>query len=253
MESNYRTDRNTPAFGRTGALPTVTFDAGLRAYMLRIYNIMAMGLMLTGLAAWGAANIPALTNLLYVTRPEGGISGMTGLGMIVAFAPLAMIFGLGFGINRIQASTAKGVFMLFSVLMGLSLSSIFFTYTTESIARVFFISAGTFAGVSLWGYTTKRDLTGMGHFMIMGLIGLIIASLVNIFMQSSALQFATSVVGVIVFTGLTAWDTQRLKEMYAENAGSEAVGKLAVMGALSLYLDFINLFMSLLQLLGRRE
>ena len=252
MDFEYRNDRSNPSLGRTDAR-AVTFDAGLRSYMLRIYNIMAMGLVLTGLSAWAAASIPAVTNMLYVVRPDGGIGGMTLLGMIVAFSPLIMIFGMGFGINKIKSSTAQGAFMLFSVLMGLSLSSIFFTYTTESIARTFFISAGTFAGVSLWGYTTKKDLTGMGHFMMMGFIGLVIASLVNLFLHSSALQFAVSVVGVIVFTGLTAWDTQRLKEMYAEGAGREATNKLAVMGALTLYLDFINLFMSLLQLLGRRE
>lgn len=250
MLNRYNFDNST-AVGRGSS--AVGFDAGLRSFMLRIYNMMAIGLVLTGLSAWATATIPALTSIMYVVRPDGGIAGVTLFGMLVTFSPLVVVFAMGFGMQRMKASTAGAVFMLFSVLMGLSLSSIFFTYTTESIARTFFITSATFAGMSLWGYTTKRDLTGMGHFMIMGVVGLVFASIVNLFLQSSALQFAVSVIGVIAFTGLTAYDTQKLKEMYARGADRESTNKLVVNGALTLYLDFINLFIFLLQLLGRRE
>jgi len=250
MTPQYPSDRPS-VFGRVGAV-AATFDAGLRAYMIRIYNYMAIGLVLTGLTAWGVANTPALMGLFYTTTETGRV-GLSGLGMVAVFAPLAFVFFLGMGINRMQASTARNLFFAYSVLMGISLSSVFFAYTSESIAHTFFITAGTFAATSLWGYTTRRDLTGMGHFMLMGLFGLVIASLVNIFFHSSAVQFATSVLGVVIFTGLTAWDTQKLKEMYSVQANGEATAKLAVMGALSLYMDFINLFLYLLRFLGRRE
>ena len=174
---------------------------------------------------------------------------------IIILAPFGFVLALSYGVNRMQASTMQALFWLFSAVMGLSLASIFLVYTGASIARVFFITAGTFAAMSIYGYTTQRDLSGMGSFMMMGLIGIIIASLVNLFIASSALQFAISVIGVIVFTGLTAWDTQRIKEMYFEidYSDGQMAGKTAIMGALSLYLDFINLFMMLLQLLGARR
>lgn len=251
MDFQYRNDRSA-SFGRVEAARSTTLDAGLRAYMIRIYNIMAGGLVLTGATAWLVANMPALFNLFYTVAPDGR-TGLSLLGMIAVFAPLGLVFFLGMGLERMKAATARNVFFAYSVLMGISLSTVFLTYTSESVARTFFITAGTFAGVSLWAYTTRRDLTGLGHFMMMGLIGLVIASLVSFFFHSSALQFAISVIGVVVFTGLTAWDTQRFKEMYAAQAGAEANAKLAVMGALNLYMDFINLFLYLLRFMGRRE
>lgn len=231
------------SFGRVGTVPTVQFDAGLRAFMLQVYNLMALGLGLTGVTALVVSSSPALSSLFLGSS----------LRMVVMLAPLGFMLVLSFGINRLQAGTARAIFIAFSVVMGISLSTIFLVYTNESIARTFFVTAGTFLGMSLYGYTTKRDLTGMGSFLVMGLFGLVIASLVGLFFQSSALQFAISVIGVLIFTGLTAWDTQRLKESYSSSAGLEASNKLAVYGALSLYLDFINLFMYLLRFMGRRE
>jgi FtsH-binding integral membrane protein len=227
-------------------------DAGLRAYMLRVYNYMASGLLLTGIVAYTFAQTPALMELLYSATPDGRLQP-TLLAYIVMFAPLAFILVLSFGINRIQASTAQALFWVFSVVMGLSITHIFLTYTGTSIARVFFISAATFAGMSLYGYTTKRDLSKFGSFLLMGLIGIIIAGLVNLFLQSSALQFVISVIGVLVFVGLTAHDTQTIKHMYYESDTADTMTKKAVMGALSLYLDFLNLFLLLLHLFGDRR
>jgi uncharacterized protein len=222
----------------------VDIDVGLRDYMLRIYNYMASGLALTGIVAYFFASSGLYREL-----------AQTPLIYLVILAPFGFVLALSYGINRMQASTAQALFWLFSAVMGLSLASIFLVYTGASIARVFFITAGTFAAMSIYGYTTQRDLSGMGSFMMMGLIGIIIASVVNLFLASSALQFAISVIGVIVFVGLTAWDTQRIKQMYFEidHSDGQMAGKTAIMGALSLYLDFINLFMMLLQLLGARR
>jgi FtsH-binding integral membrane protein len=221
----------------------VGIDVGLRQYMLRIYNYMASGLALTGIVAY------AFAQYLYA-HPALAHSPVM---FVIMLAPLGLVMWLSFGIQRMQASTAQTVFWIYAGVMGLSLASIFLVFTGASIARVFFITAGTFAAMSLYGYTTRRDLSGFGSFLFMGLIGIIIAGLVNIFIHSSALQFAISVIGVIVFTGLTAWDTQQIKEMYYEGADSEIAGKVAIMGALRLYLDFINLFMMLLQLMGNRR
>jgi uncharacterized protein len=222
----------------------VDIDVGLRDYMLRIYNYMASGLALTGIVAYFFASSGLYREL-----------AQTPLIYLVILAPFGFVLALSYGINRMQASTAQALFWLFSAVMGLSLASIFLVYTGASIARVFFITAGTFAAMSIYGYTTQRDLSGMGSFMMMGLIGIIIASVVNMFLASSALQFAISVIGVIVFVGLTAWDTQRIKQMYfgIDHSDGQMAGKTAIMGALSLYLDFINLFMMLLQLLGARR
>lgn len=221
----------------------VDIDVGLRDYMLRIYNYMASGLALTGIVAY------VFAQYLYV-HPAVARSPVM---FLIMLAPLGLVMWLSFGINRMQASTAQALFWLYSGLMGLSLASVFLVFTGASIARVFFITAGTFAVMSLYGYTTRRDLTQFGSFLFMGLIGIIIAMLVNVFIASSALQFAISVIGVIVFTGLTAWDTQQIKEMYVAYDDGQVAGKKAVMGALRLYLDFINLFMMLLQLLGARR
>lgn len=231
----------------------VAYDAGLRAYMLKIYNYMASALALTGIVALGASKSEAVLSALYTVQ-NGQIAGMSGLGWIVALAPIGLVLWLGFGINRLSTTAAQGIFWAYAALVGLSLTSIFLLYTGESIARTFFVTAGTFGAMSIYGYTTKRDLTGMGQFLIMGLIGLIIASIVNMFMQSSALGFATSVIGVLIFVGLTAYDTQKLKGMYYQVAGnSEALAKASIMGALNLYMDFINIFIYLLRFMGDRR
>ena len=221
---------------------TAQIDEGLRSYMLSVYNYMGLGLALTGLVAFLTASTPAIYVPIFSTP----------LKWVVMLAPLGFVFFLSFRIQKMSLGAAQLTFWAFATVMGLSMASIFLVFTGESIARVFFITAGVFGAMSLYGYTTKRDLSAWGSFLFMGLIGIIIAALVNIFLQSSALQFAISVIGVLVFTGLTAYDTQRIKEVYFEVAGhAEAIGKATIMGALSLYLDFINLFMMLLQLFGQ--
>ena len=224
-------------------------DVGLRQYMLRVYNYMASGLVLTGIFAYGGVKVPALLNLMYAAGPSGALQP-TMFAYIIMFSPLAFVLALNFGIQRMKASTAQAMFWAFAAIMGLSLTHIFLVYTGASITRVFFITAGTFASMSLYGYTTKRDLSKFGSFLFMGLIGIIIASVVNMFMQSSAMAF---VISVVVFVGLTAHDTQNIKRMYVEGEHSETASKKAVMGALSLYLDFLNLFIMLLHLLGDRK
>ena len=218
-------------------------DQGLRSYMLRIYNYMATGLGLTGLTAYFVAITPSLFNAIYGTP----------FYWIVALAPLGFVFYLSARLHKISFAKAQTVFWIFSGVMGLSMAYIFIAFTGASIARVFFITAGTFAGMSLYGYTTKKDLSGWGSFLFMGLIGIIIAMIVNIFLQSGMLSFIISCVGVLVFVGLTAYDTQRIKEMYYASDHPEISGKKAIMGALKLYLDFINLFIMLLHLFGQRR
>jgi hypothetical protein len=231
------------ARGRAGA-PSTAIDEGLRNYMLGIYNYMAGGVALTGVIAYLTAGSPAMTALIYGSA----------LGYVVMFAPLAFVLVMSFGMNRLSVGALQLTFWGFASVMGLSLSSIFLVYTDTSIAKVFFISATAFAALSLYGYTTKKDLSAMGTFMFMGLIGILIAMVVNFFLQSSALEFAISVIGVLIFAGLTAWDTQRLKLEYDHHGGvGEAAAKGSIMGALSLYLDFINMFLFLLRLLGSRE
>ena len=230
------------AYATRTAATQVAYDQGLRQHMLRVYNYMASGLFLTGAVAIG----------FYQSGWLYAIAG-TPLMWVVMLSPLAFVLVLSFGINRLSLFATQALFWAFAAVMGLSMSTIFAVYTGASIARVFFITAATFAAVSIYGYTTKADLSRFGTFLFMGLIGIVIASVVNIFLGSSALQFAISVIGVLVFTGLTAYDTQQIKETYDENYGGEAIGKLAVMGALSLYLDFINLFQMLLSLLGQRN
>src|SRR4051794_38322266 len=260
-------DRNYASpFGRAaGRIDAATVDAGLRSYMLRIYNYMSIGLAITGLAALGVymASVadPSATDAIRVgskfsLTPFGWQMYVGPLKWLFMLAPLAMVFAISAGINRFKPATSQMLFWVFSALMGISLSSIFLIYTHTSIVRVFFITAATFGALSLYGYTTKRDMSGMGSFLFMGLIGIIIASLVNLFLASSMLQFLVSVVGVLVFAGLTAWDTQRLKNDYIygyASQGGEIAEKAAITGALSLYLNFINLFTLLLQLLGQRD
>ncbi|MEB3702884.1 Bax inhibitor-1/YccA family protein [Candidatus Bealeia paramacronuclearis] len=217
------------------------YDAGLRAYMLKVYNYMALGLGLTG----GVAFVSATTSaILAVVMP---------LMWVFMLAPLALVFFLSFRIDKISFSTAQTVFWLYATLNGVAFSILFLAYTGDSIARVFFITAGTFGAMSLYGYTTQKDLTGWGSFLFMGLIGIILASVVNIFVGSSPLQFLISIGGVVIFTGLTAYDTQVIKEGYVQGFDDEVSGKQAIFGALRLYLDFINLFISLLRLLGDRR
>ena len=227
---------------RAGARVGVV-DEGLRSFMLSVFNYMGAALVVTGLVAFVVASTPAIYVPIFTTP----------LKWVVMLAPLAFVFGISAGLNRMSTSTLQMLFWAFAAVMGLSLASIFLVFTGESIARVFFITAATFGATALWGYTTKRDLSQFSTFLMMGLIGIVIASLVNIFVGSSALQFAISVIGVIVFTGLTAWDTQRLKETYYEYAGADVLTKTAIMGALSLYLNFINLFTMLLQLMGTQR
>jgi len=241
----------------SAATTAAVLDAGLRAYMLRVYNWMGSGLLLTGIVAYLIANTDAI-NLFYplVQTPFGMTRSATPLAMIAVFAPLAFVLVLSLGVNRLSTRTAQALFWVFCAAMGASLTNIFLIYTAESIVRVFFITAATFAATSLYGYTTKADLTRMGSFMMMGLFGIIIAGLVNMFFQSSALQFAISIIGVVVFVGLTAFDTQRIKADYVQFAyadGVDGAAKRSVYDALSLYLNFINLFMLLLQLLGNRN
>jgi FtsH-binding integral membrane protein len=258
-------DRNYASpFGRAaGRVDAATVDAGLRAYMLRIYNYMSIGLAITGLAALGVymaavttdpAGAAAKFGNAFLT-PFGYAMYVSPLKWLFILAPLAMVFVISAGIDRLRPATAQMLFWVFSALMGISLSSIL-VFTHTSIVRVFFITAATFGALSLYGYTTRRDLTGMGSFLIMGLFGIIIASLVNLFLASSMLQFVVSVVGVLVFAGLTAWDTQRLKNDYIygyASQGGDVAERAAITGALSLYLNFINLFTLLLQLLGQRD
>lgn len=234
MQPNvYRTIPNTVA----------ARDEGLRRYMLGIYRNMGIGLALTGLVALGVASTPALVALIFGTP----------LKWVAMFAPLAFVMFFSFRIDRMTTSGARTAFFAFAAVMGVSMASIFLVFTGTSIAQAFFTAAALFAGMSLWGYTTGRDLTRMSTFLMVGLIGVIGASLVNLFIGSSALQTIVSVAGVVVFTGLTAWDTQRLKSEYFAYAGTQAAEKLAIMGALSLYLNVINLFQLLLGLLGQRE
>ncbi|MDI9348498.1 MAG: Bax inhibitor-1/YccA family protein [Candidatus Symbiobacter sp.] len=234
-----------PIYGQT--IDTAAYDAGLRQYMVNIYRMMAGGLALTGVVAWFLAHQveqnPDLMAALYGTPMK----------WVIMFAPLVFVFIFAARIGVMSLSAAQTTFWVYAGLMGLSLASIFLVYTGQSVARVFFIAAATFGATSLYGYTTKTSLARFGSFLMMGVIGIIIASVVNIFVGSSALQFAISVIGVLVFTGLTAYDTQRLKEVYDGSMGEQNLGKLAVMGALTLYLDFINMFLMMLQLFGDRR
>ena len=238
------------------AQSTVVMDEGLRAYMLKVYNYMATGILLTGIIALISFKLSV------VTDSNGAILSLTSFGNTIFFsgwkwlvmlAPLGIVFYMSFGINKMSTSKAQTVFWIFAALMGLSLSWILMVYTSTSIARVFFITSATFGAMSIYGYTTKRDLTKLGSFLMMGLVGIIIASIVNIFLNSGPMYWIISVLGVLIFVGLTAYDTQKIKNMYTVSDSGEVMGKKAVMGALTLYLDFINLFIMLLRLFGQRR
>ncbi len=239
----------------TKSVDQAVIDEGLRAYMLKVYNYMTTGLVLTGFIAYffGKASVEAYLPQGVVLTPLGNTLFNSGLAWVIMLAPLGFVFYLSARINKMSSSAAQITFWIFASVMGLSMASIFIQFTGESIARVFFITAGTFGAMSLYGYTTKRDLTKLGGFLFMGLIGVIIASVVNIFFQSGLMAFVISVVGVLVFVGLTAYDTQNIKNMYYGGDSEEIGSKKALMGALKLYLDFINLFILLLQLFGQRR
>ena len=237
---------NTPNLGYrvgTGAQAGAVFDEGLRQHMLRVYNYMGVGLVVTGLVAFLVSSTPALYVPIFSSP----------LKYVVMLAPLAFVLLFSFKMQTMSAASAQAMFWAFCAVMGLSLASVFLVFTGTSIARTFFIAATMFGATSLYGYTTRRDLTQFSSFLIMGLIGVVIASVVNIFLGSTALQFAISVIGIAVFVGLTAWDTQTIKEQYAENFDAESQQKLAVFGALSLYLNFVNIFQLLLNFTGERE
>jgi len=232
-----------PRYGYAGTLDRAGIDEALRSYMLRVYNYMASGLALSGIVALAVNMSPALMQTLYGS----------GLGLVVTFLPLVLLLIMSFGANKMSATATQVLYWAFTATMGLSIAWIFRVYTGASVLRIFFITGGMFAAISLWGYTTKRDLTGMGSFLLMGLFGIVIASVVNIFLASSALQFAVSVISVLVFAGLAAFDTQRIKSEFNEADGAEVQSKMAIFGAVSLYLNFLNLFMALLQLFGQRN
>lgn len=245
---------NQARYGTVSRTDVGVIDEGLRAHMLRVYNYMAVGLALTAVAAWG-------TFRLAFVEQEGGLA-LTSIGMtlfnsplmwVVMLTPLGVVFFLSFRIQHMSVAAAQTTFWVYAGLVGISLGWILAAYTSSSVAQVFAITAATFGGMSLWGYTTKRDLTGWGNFLFMGLIGIIIAMVVNIFVGSSALEFAISVIGVLVFTGLTAYDTQKIKEEYYVGDDGTLAGRKAIIGALRLYLDFLNLFLMLLRLFGNRE
>ncbi len=272
--SDFDRDIAGAGFGRVSLANAAVIDAGLRAYMLRVYNYMVLGLAITGIAAFGiyflsVTNDPGsaarimrggteisvrIAGGMYLT-PIGHALFFSPLRWIVMLSPLAIVFALGFGAERLRPVTAQMLFWVYAALVGISLGVIFLVFTQTSIVRVFFITAASFGALSLWGYTTQRDLSGVGSFLIMGLFGIIIAALVNLFLQSTALQWVVSLVGVFIFAGLTAWDTQRLKNeyLYGLDGDGDTADRAAIMGALSLYLNFINLFTILLQLLGQRQ
>jgi len=240
--ANWSDPRTTAVPRSAGRDASAARDAGLRSYMLSVYNYMASGVLLTGIVALGFASSGLAQQVM-----------ATPLRYLIIFAPLAFVMVLSFGINRLSTTAAQGLFWAFAAVMGLSMSTIFLVYTGTSIATTFFATAAAFAGLSLFGYTTKKDLSGFGTFLIMGVVGLLVAMVINIFLQSPAMQMAISAIGVLLFAGLTAYDTQKIKSMYFQVQGSDFMGKSVVMGALTLYLDFINMFTFLLSFMGDRR
>jgi FtsH-binding integral membrane protein len=242
MMQNWNDPRTTGLNAASVGVPRAARDAGLRSYMLSVYNYMTSGILLTGIVA-----------LAFAASGYAAQVMATPLSWLIILSPLAIVFAMSFGANRMQTSTLQILFWTFATLMGLSMSTIFLVFTGISIAQTFFAVAAAFAGLSLWGYTTKKDLSGWGTFLIMGVVGLLVAMLINLFLQSSAMHMAISAIGVLLFAGLTAYDTQRIKSLYYHVAGSDMMGKVVIMGALSLYLDFINMFQFLLSFMGSRE
>jgi len=238
---------------RSVATGTSVIDAGLRAYMLRVYNYMLIGLLVTGATAWTIANVPPIRDLFFQVNAQGRLVGIGGLGWLTVIAQLGLGMFLIFRINRMSVAGAQTGFWIYSGLMGFTVGFVLLMYTGASVAEVFFITAATFGAMSLYGYTTRRDLSGFGSFLFMGLIGLVIASLVNMFLQSAMMQWVVSIIGVLIFTGLTAYDSQSIKESYVANDDGTVAGRKAIFGALRLYLDFLNLFLFLIQLMGNRR
>ena len=241
MQNQYD-PRMTGVNAATVGVPRAARDAGLRSYMLSVYNYMASGVLLTGIVA-----------LLFAGSGYAAQVMATPLSWLIILSPLAIVFAMSFGVNRMKTSTLQALFWTFAVLMGLSMSTVFLVYTGTSVAQTFFAVSAAFLGLSLFGYTTKRDLSGMGTFLIMGVVGLLVAMLINLFLQSSTMALAISAIGVLLFAGLTAYDTQRIKSMYAYVQGTDMVGKTVIMGALTLYLDFNNMFQFLLSFMGDRR
>ena len=244
MNKDFETRSRAPGIDPAIAVgvPKAARDAGLRAHMLKVYNYMASGVLLTGIVAMLFANSGMAAQVM-----------TTGMAWVIMLAPLAIVFAMSFGMHRMKESTLQALYWGFTVLMGLSMSTIFLVFTGVSIAQTFFAVTAGFIGLSLYGYTTKKDLSGFGTFLIMGVIGLLVAMIVNMFLQSSAMAFVISALGVLIFAGLTAYDTQKIKSIYTQVRGSDMVGKAAIMGALTLYLDFINMFQFLLQFMGDRR
>lgn len=235
------------------ATSSKVMDAGLRSYLLTVYNYMAAALVITGLSAAFTMNFPPLTNLMYNFSEFGHLQGYTGFGMLMAFAPVGIALYFFYGAGKMSVENSKKLLWVYAALTGVSLSSLGFMYTGESIARTFFITSGVFGGMSIYGYTTKRDLSSMGSFMVMGLMGLILVSIVNMFMQSPAIYFATSLLGVAIFMGLIAWDIQKIKATYYMVGGGEQGQRMAVVSAFSTYLNFVNLFLYLIRFFGVRR
>lgn len=246
MQNQFDPRTTSRAFDPTVSVgvPSVTRDAGLRSYMLKVYNYMASGVLLTGIIAM----LFSSSGYAEQVMTGGGI-----LPWVIILSPLAIVFAMSFGANRMSSGTLQVLFWAFAALMGLSMSTVFLVYTGTSIAQTFFAVTAAFLGLSLYGYTTKKDLSGFGTFLIMGVVGLLVAMLVNLWLQSSAMALAISAIGVLLFAGLTAYDTQRIKSLYFQIQGSEMLGKAAIMGALTLYLDFINMFQFLLSFMGDRR
>jgi FtsH-binding integral membrane protein len=248
--ANWQDPRTTtgmnPAAATVG-VPRAARDAGLRSYMLSVYNYMASGVLLTGIIAMLFA--PYARDVLI----NAAGTGMSPIGWVIMLAPLGFVMAMSFGLHRMQTATLQMLFWAFAAVMGLSMSTIFITFTGTSIAQTFFAVSVAFLSLSLWGYTTKKDLSGWGTFLIMGVVGLIVAMVINIFLKSPAMQMAISAIGVLIFAGLTAYDTQKIKSMYAHVAGTDMMGKVVIMGALNLYLDFVNMFTFLLSFMGNRE
>jgi FtsH-binding integral membrane protein len=242
--ANWQDPQTTGVNTATVGVPRAARDVGLRSHMLKVYNYMSSGVLLTGIVSLLFFNSGYAASIML----GGGI-----LPWVIILSPLAIVFAMSFGVNRMQTSTLQMLFWAFATLMGLSMSTLFLVYTGTSIAQTFFATAAAFLGLSLYGYTTKRDLSGLGTFLIMGVVGILVALLINMFLQSSAMALAISAIGVLLFAGLTAYDTQRIKSMYLQLQGTEFLGKAAIMGALSLYLDFINMFQFLLSFMGNRR
>ncbi len=245
-------NQNFNTFGRGGVIADqASFDVGLRAHMIRVYNYMASGLALSGIVAFALFSSPQLAGLFFEVSPRGAVVGLNALGWIAVLAPLGLLLLTSFRGAAMSVGAVQAVYWAVTALMGVSLSLVLFRYTGASVARTFFVTAASFGALSLYGYTTKRDLTAMGKFLFMGLIGLILASLVNVFFPSGTMSFIISAAGVLIFSGLIAYDTQKIKEQYSEAYGTEVAEKMAIFGALSLYLDFVNLFQFLMSFMGQ--